>query len=62
MTLLHLGPLHAIEWVMFLALLLGPVAALAATVLVVRRRDEREAALETDTLHVPAPRTPSERS
>ena len=68
MTPLHLGPLHAIEWVMFLALLLGPVAALATTVLVVRRRDEREAALEAavgddpETTHVPAPRTPSERS
>lgn len=32
MTLLHLGPLHAVQWVMFLALLLGPVAALATTV------------------------------
>ena len=65
MTLLHLGPLHAVEWVMFLALLLGPVAALATTVLVVRRRDEREAALEdghgpakSDPTHVPAPPHP----
>lgn len=60
MTPLHLGALHAVEWVMFLALLLGPVAALAATVVVVRRRDERESALEEQ--HVPAPRTPTEGS
>lgn len=46
MTPLHLGPLHAVEWVMFLALLLGPVLALGATIVVVRRRDEREDALE----------------
>ena len=65
MTPLHLGALHAVEWVMFLALLLGPVAALAATVVVVRRRDERESELEEQQLqeqHVPAPRTPTEGS
>lgn len=60
MTPLHLGPLHAVEWVMFLALLLGPVLALVATIVVVRRRDEREAALEETrtTDRSPTPTTP----
>ena len=75
MTPLHLGPLHTVEWVMFLALLLGPVLALGATILVVRRRDEREAALEADgdpsstgappadaSPYLPVPRTPTHRS
>ena len=49
---------------------LGTLLPFAATVLVVRRRDEREAALEDHDPHhshagrtrVPAPRTPTERS
>lgn len=60
MTPLHLGPLHAVEWVMFLALLLGPVLALGATIVVVRRRDDREAdaAAEAEADRTPTPTTP----
>ena len=38
----HGGPLHAVEWVLFLVLILGPALALAVTIVVVRRRDGRE--------------------
>jgi hypothetical protein len=49
---LHLGAVHAIEWALSLALIVGPLAALGVTIVVVRRRDagaeqEEEEAPET---------------
>ena len=49
---LHLGPLHGIEWLLLLLLTFGPVLALVATVVVVRRRDHLEDP-------VPTARTPT---
>jgi hypothetical protein len=43
LTPLHGGALHGIEWALSLALILGPLLALAVTIVVVRRRDAREA-------------------
>lgn len=42
---LHLGAAHAIEWALSLVLILGPLIALGIVVVVVRRREEREAEL-----------------
>ncbi len=39
---MHLGAAHAIEWVLSIALVVGPLIALAVVIVAVRRRDERE--------------------
>jgi hypothetical protein len=39
---LHMGALHTIEWVLSIALILGPLLALGVVIVVVRRRDARE--------------------
>lgn len=44
LTPLHGGALHGIEWALSIVLILGPLVALAVTIVVVRRRDAREAA------------------
>lgn len=40
---LHLGAVHAIEWALSLVLVVGPLIALGVVILVVRRREDREA-------------------
>ena len=40
---LHLGAVHAIEWALSLVLVVGPLIALAVVIVVVRRREDREA-------------------
>lgn len=52
---LHGGPLHSIEWLLFVLLILGPVLALAATVVVVRRRDALD---DPPDLTSPSPHEP----
>jgi hypothetical protein len=42
MTPLHLGSLHAIEVVLVVVLAVGPFLALAAAIVVARRRDAAE--------------------
>ena len=37
---LHLGPLHGVDWVFVLLLAFGPLLAAVAVVLIVRRREE----------------------
>ncbi len=44
MTSFHLGAVHAIEWVLALVLVVGPLLALGIVIVVVRRREERGAA------------------
>ena len=55
---LHLGPLHGIEWLLLLLLTFGPVLALIATVVVVRRRDH----LEDPATTAPTPQRTPERT
>ena len=47
-VLQHLGPLHGFEAVVFYLLVLGPLLALAVTVIVVRRRDAQHDATGPD--------------
>lgn len=42
MVPLHLGTFHSYEWVLMLALILGPFLGLAVTIVLVRRRDALE--------------------
>jgi hypothetical protein len=46
MSPLHLGPLHPVEQALTLLLAFGPFVLLALAVVVRRRQDAREAALE----------------
>ena len=39
---LHMGAVHAIEWVLSIALVAGPLLALGIVILVVRRREDDE--------------------
>lgn len=39
---MHLGPLHGVEWVFILLLAFGPLLAAAGVVLAIRRREEHE--------------------
>jgi cytochrome c-type biogenesis protein CcmH/NrfF len=54
MSPLHLGPLHPVEQALTLLLAFGPFVLLALVVVVRRRQDAREAALEEgETLTAP---------
>ena len=39
---LHMGAVHAIEWVLSLVLVVGPLLALGIVIVVVRRREDRD--------------------
>lgn len=55
LTPLHGAALHGIEWALSLALIVGPLLALAVTIVVVRRRYARgaeDAARSRPTLEV----------
>jgi hypothetical protein len=43
----HMGAAHAIEWALSFALILGPLVALGVAIVVIRRRDAREAEAES---------------
>jgi hypothetical protein len=54
MTALHMGSLHAIEIVLVVVLAVGPFLALAAAIVIARRRDradQRSSVEPVETIH-----------
>ena len=60
-TLLHMGSLHTVEWILTLALILGPFLALGVTIVVVRRRDALDGDDSTPATPLATPVRPTSR-